>query len=300
MVNPVTLLGFLLFLNLGGELHLTEIRRMTLPEGAQLSQAVLMSDGETAVLDTRRHSVWVSEGTGWTSFGLPFGFSPVGTDAREGEIRLIDSSGSVATVNVGGNDMGTWSVAENPDNPVVEEIKSAIGSAEGWIGIGPCENQVSETCIFRQESNGGQNLLGRFLTPLTNRGPDRIWISVFQNRGILAQASFPFSRWKIDLETGAVVKVDVGVQSADGAQCPKANWVGLRVLQLGRGTVQSHVDLASDNRCITRYDESGHRETVSLLANPLALVDSRPDQQILLGVQRLNRVNVLVFRWDWG
>jgi hypothetical protein len=69
MTKPLLILGLLPILKLSPELHLTEERRISLPEGVQLSHAILTPENQVLVVDNRRHVVWLSTDSEWESIG---------------------------------------------------------------------------------------------------------------------------------------------------------------------------------------------------------------------------------------
>jgi hypothetical protein len=196
--------GFLALLTLGPELHLTEFRRISLPDGAQLSQVVLTPTTEVVVLDNRRHAVWISTGQEWESIGLPFGLVPVGLAVREQQIELVDAAGAVARIPLDRSVTGSWEMESPPTSYVVSEIVTAVAGTLGWIGVGPCLQQDGAYCVFIQAESGEQRVIGEIPTPRSGEAADRVWLSVFEGKGIVAQASQPFSAWEIDLEAGHI------------------------------------------------------------------------------------------------
>jgi len=300
MVTLGTILTVVFLLIPGTAFHLAETKRVSLPLGVQLSHAVLTPVDEVLVIDNRRHAVWISKGSKWSSFRLPNGFIPVGASALGGKISVIDATGSVASISPSGTNSDGW-VLSPPTipNDRIEGVQSAVGADEGWIAVGPCSDSPTDSCVVRQTADQRTTVLGRFQTQVTERGPDRLWLAVAAGKLILSQASFPFSKWELDLKTGTFGALGNGGGIESFKECPDRDWIGLTVLPLDRGSIQSHVDLGSDHRCITRFDGIGRKENAVLLDNPLTLLDSRPGDRTLLGSQRLNQIDLVFYRWDW-
>lgn len=145
MTKPLLILGLLPILKLSPELHLTEVRRISLPDGVQLSRAILTPENQVLVVDNRRHVVWISTDSEWEAIGLPFGFTPVGAKAGEARVELIDAMGAVASIDLRPSITRSWELDPPPWSAVVEKITTAVAIDDGWVGVGSCRRRNSDS-----------------------------------------------------------------------------------------------------------------------------------------------------------
>lgn len=77
------------------------------------------------------------------------------------------------------------------------------------------------------------------------------------------------------------------------------SWIGLAVIPLDRGFIQTLADLRSDSRFLVRYDSHGAVVTAVNLSVPVGFMDSRPELALALGLRETDRKEILVYRWHW-
>lgn len=277
-------------------LVLEESSSVTLPTEYNLRGATLADYrdflywGETSI--TR-----VSAGTGNTRticggrLTKPCGVAFVGAS---GGIEVVD--GATGAVYRSGA-QGTCELLYTIDEP--DSIVSAVRLDTGWV-IASADSadgtKIAEYSPFGQRAwvaSGalqGTHGLGVHLTASpagvlvsSTQWPFR-WLSVEAN-GETRLASSPLS-----------FHSDRGLPD-DSTRW--AGWVALPVLRLDRGYLQTLADLASDTRRLVLYDDQGRVQSVRDVNVPFGIIGSFREKQVLIGLRRTDRLELVVYRWRW-
>jgi len=119
-------------------------------------------------------------------------------------------------------------------------------------------------------------------------------------RTLLASMNWPFEWVALD-STGHVIlraqAVDrTGDQSSDTLLVA---WVGLPVVQLDSGFLQTIADPRSDRRILVRYDSEGRVRSRAEITMAFGVLSARPEQRLLLALRRSDRTELVLYRWDW-
>lgn len=77
-------------------------------------------------------------------------------------------------------------------------------------------------------------------------------------------------------------------------------WVSQPALVIDRGTLQVLSDLRSDARLLIRYDEGGATVARRFVQVPLGLIHADTATRRITGIRRLNRTEIVRYKWTWG
>ena len=126
-----------------------------------------------------------------------------------------------------------------------------------------------------------------------------LYVTTHRHKVIASGVAWPFL-WAQRDHLGTVVVQSTPVQDTLGLNNPMhRSWVGLAVIPLDRGFIQTLADPRSDRRLLVRYDETGNVAAVTELSVPVGFMDSRPELNLALGLRETDRKEILVYRWHW-
>jgi hypothetical protein len=124
------------------------------------------------------------------------------------------------------------------------------------------------------------------------------YFGVADGRLIGATINWPFT-WILQ-DTLGIVQLRasaLGVESSPGESI--RDWVGLRVVALDKGFIQTVADPRSDARAMLLYDSAGRLIRQTRLKLPIGVLAAVPTQRQLLALRTTDRVELVVYQWAW-
>lgn len=115
---------------------------------------------------------------------------------------------------------------------------------------------------------------------------------------IRAGMYWPF-RWILQDTSGVI---QGGSSAREAVPAPGENfatWVGLRVVALDRGFIQTLADPRSDSRAILLYDSAGHFIRQTRLGLSFGVLAAEPAQKQLVALRTTDRVDLVIYQWAW-
>jgi hypothetical protein len=116
-----------------------------------------------------------------------------------------------------------------------------------------------------------------------------------------ASMSWPFEWATLDT-TGIITRASRAVEqdAKPSSDTTLVGWVGLPVLPIDDGFLQTLADPRSDHRVLVRYDQNGHIVRKAEMNVAFGILSTSPSQRLLLALRRSDRNEIVVYRWDWG
>lgn len=272
------------------ELKLYETGRWAVPDDFVIAGATGGPDGMMSVWSDERVLVLDSTLAVVSSIQVPATTGSYWVGVRSRGIELLSSESSeIRTLDYSGAALGTVSL----DLP--GPVRHATHSDGSWYVVAGLHPDSTENVILEIRPDRSIERIARtHVQGLLSVGSDRVF---------LARTSRPHGTEIVAGEdAGHVLRPKEGLIDsltiATRGRSPD-NWVALPMLDVGRAFVQSFADLSSDWRVVVVYDRDGSPARSQIYRVPIGLVASDGDRETLLSVLRLNRPEIVRYRWGW-
>jgi hypothetical protein len=281
-------------------LVLTVQRTVALPDGSRIAGAAISPSGSLVLWARGLPGLFVIQENARARMCTSTVKAPIaGSFEDDSTIDVLDMAGPAAYVlNLaerrctlaislhvgqllgGARSGGSWIVGD-------------IGKA-GAIEIGRVGRTGLVTHLVRSTGAAGDpfSLARAFARPL--------------RRGVLlASVQWPF-RWTALSMTGHVIRRSAGMLAPNArAVLPSPadsliNWLGLPVLALDQGYIQTIADPRSDRRIVVRYREDGSPVAAHALDVAMGFLASNPATHQLVALRRTNHTDLVIYHWHWA
>ncbi|HEU0016551.1 MAG TPA: hypothetical protein VFQ45_22915 [Longimicrobium sp.] len=76
-------------------------------------------------------------------------------------------------------------------------------------------------------------------------------------------------------------------------------WVSVGLVPVGEGFLRTFSDLRSDHRLFVLYDADGAILRQTMVDSPVGVIGAVPGQEVLVGVRRVERPELVLYGWRW-
>jgi len=175
------------------------------------------------------------------------------------------------------------------------EPYSAYYSGRGWFVFGLEENGKAR--IFNQESGAWMDFSG--IPSLIQENPRDLHFRVHDGGRVFAftQVLHPFKT--VLVRRGEVEPMWIAPPDTTVSALPKGVWVALPLLPLDFGYLQTLSNLASDERVLLRFDDTGILLKSSVVPIRMAFVDTHPSTQIAITAREITASEIAIYKWHW-
>jgi hypothetical protein len=209
-------------------------------------------------------------------------------------LELIDASGP-SLLRLGPSRTCNRQPIGDPGDQVI----AAFFAAGRWMVLfrrGPADAEM----VRLKFGEGPKRLFDFSHVSKTPFDLEAAYVTAGSNGTLHASMTWPFDWVALDT-TGIVTLTSRAIEQA--AKPPVdttfAGWVGLPVLQIDDGFVQTLADPRSDHRLLVRYDRKGHIMSRTELNVAFGIMAVSPEQRLLLALRRSDRKEIVVYRWEW-
>jgi hypothetical protein len=280
-----------------------ELRQMavfTLPDGFAITGITLGSADRLLIWSVHPPCVFQLSAEEWQILGRGLLRHPIsaayGNDM--GSIEIIDAALlQIIHFSADGH------LAEQVGIYGLPDLSAATRSTDGWYVLpGP----RSDPYVYRVDPDGRAHRVAA--VPVSDAwqadSTRAVLILSPDTDGVLLSSRFPpFSSVRV-AHSGQVYPFPLPalaskLKDETDPAVGRGIWVALPMLEGPAGYIQTYADLTSDRRVIAVFSTGGSLLREVTLEMPVGFQASLPRQSLLVGVTRLNAVEIRLYRWRW-
>jgi len=91
----------------------------------------------------------------------------------------------------------------------------------------------------------------------------------------------------------------IAITSGRSLDTTFVEWVGLPVVPLDRGFLQTLADPRSDRRILVLFGKHGQVLRQTGFGVPFGILAALPERRLLLALRRTDLTEIVTYRWDW-
>jgi hypothetical protein len=181
-------------------------------------------------------------------------------------------------------------------------LVSATHGHRGWILL---FQESDGDMLLRIDGTETPVYARRELSQAPSAGAANGWVSTWGMETVVTAMLRPYTAWVYTAQGYRRLTLSPPLQFIDSVRAAIARsdrdmWVSLPTLRLDRGYLQTIGNAGSDHRILVLYDELGRVSRRKVLAVPMGFAASIPETKTLIAARRINRVEIVAYRWRWG
>lgn len=219
------------------------------------------------------------------------------------DVLTADSLGCISAIDARGKRLFNIDSVGRITNsrPVVlranERLIDGVRRGEATI-LGVLDTVTRNYRLYEVTKATSRELWG-VRTPMSSGADPPFHVSVRGNQIIISETRFPFSLLALDTQSQLATLKIAGVPLPPDSDGPGSMWRALRVIDIGKGALQSHALLSSDKRRLVRFTAGWDRASVTGLDLPFALISSNTASHTVIGARSAGGLELVVYGWEW-
>lgn len=171
-----------------------------------------------------------------------------------------------------------------------------------WVVLFAGRDSTRPPLLVRWDGGSPEVLSGEWPEAAVQHG-GWLWLSGADSDLVIGSGEEPYEWWTVRLAPGGLawsaprrpaVAIGLAAAAANGLS------VGLPVVPIEGGFLQTFADLRSDERLLAVYDRTGSTRRTSRLTAPFGIVATAPHERLVLATARPGQPKVILYRLTGG
>jgi hypothetical protein len=225
---------------------------------------------------------------------------PVGADfaVNSSNIEVVDASRFSIVVFAPNGALQ----AEYP-LPLTGVPESAVRIGYAWfIGQRSTDGGYRIDAVDGRHPTSSLSILRASRNPRDSATSGTLMLSVVRGDLLVTRLFAPFKSVRLTSRGDTVLVFEsppIGSQRQWLGRRSTARWIGLPIIALDSGYLQTFSDVKSDRRLLVRYAADGRIRRITRLDAPIGVVAADPDHDLLFAVRTVGTAELVRYKWTW-